>query len=56
MKSPTFRVSHASRQRDGYWLVIYRDGKITRQATHFGEIAEGDQVRIVSGLAVKASA
>ena len=53
MRSPTFRVARASRQRDGYWLVVYRDGKETRQATHFGEIAEGDQIRIVSGLAVR---
>lgn len=56
MKSPTYRVERASRQRDGYWLVIYRDGPLMRQATHFGEIAEGDQVRIVSGLAVRVSA
>ena len=56
MKSPTYRVERAVEQRSGAWLVLYNDGKLPRQATHFGPISEGDQVRIVSGLAVKASA
>ena len=52
-RSPTYTVERATLQRNGYHLVVYRDGKLPRQATHFGPIAEGDRIRIVSGLAVK---
>ena len=47
----TFRCIRCTPQRDGRFLVVYRDGPMTRQATAFEEIREGDTIHIVSGLA-----
>ena len=51
MSAPNFCALRVTATQEGAYLVVFRDGRLTRSATSKTPLREGDRFRLVGGLA-----